>query len=683
MKASEIRFEEFLSQPKTNFLIPVYQRNYDWLNTQCNEFIKDIEVLARQEKDNHFLGSVVYIKGDDTEALERGLKEYIIIDGQQRITTIMLFLKAIYDLSQDKWEKEEIFENFLINKIRGSNKLKLKPIKNDNEIFEKLLNNIDLDKNQNSRILINYRLFKNHIENSDINIGKYFQAFRRIWIVYIELDREKDDPQLIFESINSTGLSLSEADLIRNFILMDKKHEEQYYLFEEYWSKIEKLLTSEKISSFIRDYLTMKESNIPKQNEVYISFKRYSLKLNINTEDLLKDLLYYSNIYSKFLYLNDDNKKISKIIKELQDLKVTVAFPYLLNLFSDLNQNIIDEVILVKSIKLIRDYVFRRLICEYNTNTLNKVFMTLHKELISIENYKDNYYECLASILIGKRGTAMFPRDEEFKQYFTTKNIYKFKNKNYLLYSLESFENKELVPFSDLTIEHVMPQKLTTKWEIELGNKSKEVHEKYLHNIGNLTLSGYNSNLSNKSFSDKKEIIKNSGIKLNKYFESLSSWDKEEIEKRAEFLYENIALTIWKFPIIKDSLFIKSEVQEFYTLNDSADVTGTKPKKIKIDNEVLVIKKRSWIECFTQFNNYLYNYDTELFESFIFDDDFQGRERRIITNHSELCRKPIKLNDNVNIYIESNLSATAILKYMKLISEKYGLEDDDVIFYVG
>ncbi len=683
MKASEIRFEEFLSQPKTSFLIPFYQRNYDWLNSQCNEFIKDIEVLARQEKDNHFLGSIVYIKGDDTEALEQGLKEYIIIDGQQRITTIILFLKAIYDLSQDKWEKEEIFENFLINKIRGSNKLKLKPIKNDNEIFEKLLNNIDLDKNQNSRILINYILFKNHIKNSDINIRKYFQAFRRIWIVYIELDREKDDPQLIFESINSTGLSLSEADLIRNFILMDKKHEEQNYLFEEYWSKIEKLLTNEKISTFIRDYLTMKESNIPKQNEVYISFKKYSLKSNINTEDLLKDLLYYSKIYSKFLYLNYDNKKISKITRELQELKVTVAFPYLLNLFSDLNQNIIDDVVLIKCIKLIRDYVFRRLICEYNTNALNKVFMILHKELISIENYKNNYYECLAGVLIEKRGTAIFPRDEEFRQYFITKNMYKFKNIKYLLYSLESFENKELVPSSDLTIEHIMPQKLTTKWEIELGNKSQEVHEKYLHNIGNLTLSGYNSNLSNKSFTDKKEILTTSGIKLNKYFETVNNWDKEEIEKRAKFLHKNIALNIWKFPIIKESLFIKSEIQEFYTLSDSVDVTGTKPKKIKIDNEIIVIKKRSWIDCFIQFNNYLYNSDPQLFESFIFDDDFQGRERRIITNQSELCRKPIRLNDDVNIYIESNLSATAILKYMKLISEKYGLEDDDVLFYIS
>nr|MBL0709034.1 DUF262 domain-containing protein [Sulfurimonas sp.] len=622
---------------------------------------------------------------DDIISLEQGLKEYIIIDGQQRITTTMLFLKALYDLSQDKWEKEEILEHFLINKIRGSHKLKLKPIKNDNEIFEKLLNNKEIDKVQNSRIVINYTFFKNHIENSDISISKYFQAFRRIWIVYIELDRQKDDPQLIFESINSTGLSLSQADLIRNFILMDKEYKEQNYLFEEYWSKIEKLLTSTKISSFIRDYLTMKESKISKESEVYMNFKKYSLTLNMAIENLLKDLLYYADIYSKLLYLHHENKEINEILKEFKDLKVTVAFPYLLNLFSDLNQHIIDETVLIECLKLIRDYIFRRLVCEYNTNALNKVFQSLHKDLISIENYKDNYYEYLASVLIEKKGTALFPKDEEFKQYFTTKDIYKFKNKNYLLYSLESFENKELVPFADLTIEHIMPQKLTTKWEIELGNKSNEVYERYLHNIGNLTLSGYNSNLSNKSFNDKKEIIKTSGVKLNKYFQSVDCWTKEEIEKRALFLYEKIALDIWKFPTVNKSLFVKSEMQEFYTLSDSVEVAGKKLKKIdiQINNELVVIEEKSWIDNFIKFNNCLYDYDTTLFLSFLEDDDFQGDKHRIIASKAENCRKSRKLNDNIDIYIESNLGANSLLKYMKLISEKYGLEDDDVVFYVS
>ena len=681
MKASEIRFEEFLNKQKTHFIIPVYQRNYDWKDTQCEDFVKDIESLVNRERETHFMGTIVYIKSDDLEAIEKGISEYIIIDGQQRITTSMLFLKALYDLSDDEDDKEEIYDDYLT--IRRSNKLKLKPIKYDNDIFVKLLKNEDINDNEKSRIYQNYKFFVNHLRNSDIKIDKYFKSFRRLWIVYIELDREKDDPQLIFESINSTGLSLSEADLIRNFILMDKDYEEQNYLFEEYWSKIEKLLLSENISSFIRDYLTMKANDIPKQNEVYLAFKRYLLKSKTDSESLLKDLLYYAEIYSKFLSLKYDDKKVYIILKELKDLKVTVAFPYLLNLFSDYQSAIIDKIILVKSLTVIRNYIFRRLVCEYNTNTLNKVFMSLHKELVSLENYKENYYESLATVLIQKKGTAMFPRDDEFKNYFIAKDIYNFKNKNYLIYALESFENKELIPFAELTIEHLMPQKLTTKWEIELGEKANLVHEKYLHNIGNLTLSGYNSELSNKSFKDKKAIIKTSGIKLNRYFDDVAMWDKEEIEKRAIYLYDNIASKIWQFPMIDENLFNATTIQEYYTLNDSFIVTGTKPKKIIIDNETITIQKRSWIDLFMKFNNYLYAYDSEIFESFIHDDDFKGRTQRIISNKKEECRIPSKLNEQSDIYIEKNLSASAILKYIKLIAEKYGLENDDVLFYIG
>ena len=680
MKASEIKFEEFLNKKKTHFIIPVYQRNYNWKNIQCEDFIKDIESLIKREREIHFLGTIVYIKNNDIEAIEKGINEYIIIDGQQRITTSMLFLKALYDLSDDEDDREEIYDDYLT--IKRSDKLKLKPIKDDNNIFIKLLKNQDIDKNEPSRIYQNYKFFINHLENSNITIERYFKSFRRLWVVFIELDREKDDPQLIFESINSTGLSLSEADLIRNFILMDKDYKEQNYLFEEYWSKIERLLLNENISAFIRDYLTMKENNIPKQNEVYLAFKKYLLTSKIDSEPLLKNLLYYAELYSKFLSLEYADKKIYTIMKELKDLKVTVAFPYLLKLFSDYKDGVINNIILLQSLTVIKNYIFRRLVCEYNTNTLNKVFMSLFKEHSLIENYQDNYYESLATVLIEKRGTAMFPRDDEFENYFINKNMYKFKNKNYLIYTLESFKNKELIPFSELTIEHLMPQKLTIKWEIALGEKAHLVHEKYLHNIGNLTLSGYNSELSNKSFKDKKEIIKTSGIKLNRYFDNIARWDKEEIEKRAKYLYDNIASKIWQFPIIDEKLFKISKEQEFYTLNDNFSVTGTKPKKMIIDTEIIILKKRSWIELFMKFNNYLYEYDSEIFTSFIQDDDFKGRTQRIVSDEKEECRKPMSLNNQSDIYIESNLSASAILKYIKLMVEKYKLENDNVLLYI-
>ncbi len=681
MQASEIRFEEFLSQPKTNFIIPVYQRNYDWQEQHCIDFLNDIETLAKKEKDSHFLGSIVYIKSDDIEAIELGMKEYIVIDGQQRITTTMLFLKAIYDLSQDEWDKEDILENFLVNKTRGGNKLKLKPIKNDNTIFQELIKNSDTTSSQDSRIIINYNFFKDHIKDSTIKINDYFRAFRRIWIVYIGLDRDKDDPQLIFESINSTGLSLSEADLIRNFILMDKKQSDQIYLFEEYWTKIEQILGSEKISSFIRDYLTMKESKIPKQNDIYLSFKRYIQKAQINVEDFLKDLLYYADIYAKFLYLNYENRGINQIIKELKELKVTVAFPYLLSLFSDYRQNIIDENILLKSILLIRNYVFRRSLCEYNTNGLNKVFQALHREHISIDKYKEDYYGYLAGILLDKRGTAIFPRDDEFEQYFTHKDIYKFKNKNYLLYALESNKNKELVSFSELTIEHIMPQKLTTKWNLELGDKYSETHDKYLHNIGNLTLSGYNSTLSNKTFHDKKEILTSSGIRLNSYFLDIEQWNKDEIEKRAKKLFHDIALNIWKIPISSETISANTAKLDFYSLDDDFEAKGTKIKKIIVLGKTIITS--SWIQCFTEFSKVLYHKNNLLFNSFLTDDDFQGLKQRIITSNPDECRRATKVFEEKEIYLECNLGANSLLNYIKLFAEKFELEGDDVIFYIN
>lgn len=678
MKASEIKFEEFLSQPKTNFIVPVYQRNYDWRSEQCSDYVKDIETLVNRERETHFLGTIVYIKGDDLESIESGLKEYIIIDGQQRITTTMLFLKAIYDSIDDLDYKEEIKEDFLT--IKRSNKLKLKPIKDDNNIFEKLINGEDIDENENSRIYQNYNFFKEYLLNSSISAEKYFKTFRRLWIVYIELDRTKDDPQLIFESINSTGLSLSEADLIRNFILMDKSYDEQNYLFEEYWSKIEKLLLSENISSYIRDYLTMKENKIPNQKDVYNSFKKYVFSENLKAEELLEDILYHAKNYSKFIFLNCGNKNIEQLLKEIKDLKVTVSYPFLLKLFEDFDKNNISNEELIRCLELLRDYVFRRLVCEYNTNALNKIFMTLYKELTLLDKYKENYFECMASVLLDKRSSGMYPRDDEFREYFIKKDIYKFKNKNYLLYKLESFNNKEVVPMADLTIEHIMPQTLTPKWNVELGDKVAQIHEQYLHNIGNLTFSGYNSNLSNKSFNEKKVILKNSNVGLNKYFDDVHHWTKDEIVKRANYLFESIALNIWKFPSINENKFISKEEQKYYNLNESFDVTGKKVKKINIFAYSIVVN--SWIQCFSEFSNAVYELDSAIFKQFVYDKDFKGREKRIISDNIYELRKPKKFNENVNIYIESNLSANSILNYIKIIAEKYELDSDDVIFYI-
>ena len=670
MKASEKRLEDFLSERNVNFIIPVYQRNYDWKKEQCLKFIEDLELLAKRERDNHFLGSIVYTKGSDIDVIERGLKEYIIIDGQQRITTAIIFLKVLFDLLKDEWTKEEIYENYFINKFKSGNRLKLKPIKDDNEIFEKLLDNKIIEGN---KIVDNYLFFKNYLENSNINIEYFYKAFKKMWIVYIELEREKDDPQLIFESINSTGLSLTQADLIRNFILMNKTAEEQNYLFENYWAEIEKTLDNN-ISEFIRDYLTMKENSIPNKKNVYEEFKKFYQKNLLDTEELLKELLYFAKIYHYFLFFDFANVEVNQILRDISiQLNTKVVFPFFLSLFDEYIKNNIGLEILIKSLNLIKTYIFRRLVCEYSSNALNKIFMVLFKDISKIINFREKFYDSLVITLLNKKGQGIFPRDEEFKISLITKNIYKFKQSKYLLYSLESYNNKEIVPETELSIEHIMPQKLNPQWNLMLGDKYKDIHETYLHNIGNLTLTAYNSNLSNKSFYEKQKILLDSNLKLNKYFSNIKKWDKEEIEKRALYLFE-IVKNIFPMPEFKE-VYIEDD---YYNLDDFFEVTGKKIKKVEFQNEI--IRVSSWIDAFVKISTKFYEIEETMFKSFADDVDFFGRKRKIISYNPNILREYRKIKD---VYIEANLSANAILNYIKLMAEKYDLRGDDIIFYLG
>ena len=558
------------------------------------------------------------------------------------------------------------------NKFKKENKLKLKQIKSDRESFESLISG--KVENIDANIIINYYFFIDYIKNSGIDPYLYYKAFRRVWIVYIELDRQTDDSQLIFESINSTGLALSQADLIRNFILMNKNANEQTYLFENYWSKIEDIIKNENISNFIRDYLTMKSSIIPNKKMVYREFKKFYKQLQVSDEEFLKELLYFSKIYHYFLYFDFGNKAVNNLLYEISvELNTKVVFVFLLGLFDEFEKNSIDLIHLIKSLELIRDYIFRRLICEYSSNALNKIFANLFKE-IKRKNGND-FYDTLVYVLLSKKGQGVYPKDSEFKDYFLSKNMYKFNAKKYLLYKIESYNNKELVKPDELTIEHIMPQKIGTKWSIILGDKYKEVHEKYLNNIGNLTLTAYNSNLSNKDFNKKKDILLNSNLNLNRYFASIYSWNKDEIEKRAKYLFD-ITNKIFCYPDIDKDLF--KEEKACYNLDEIFDATGRKIKNIEIFGQK--IKTKSWIEAFVKSCELFYELDKKKFNSFTTDIDFKGKKQRIISSNTEDLRKGLQVKNG--IFIESNLSANSILNIIKLIAEKYELSGDDIIFSI-
>jgi uncharacterized protein with ParB-like and HNH nuclease domain len=677
MEARQISIEDFLSSNKTRFIIPVYQRNYDWREKNCLQFFEDIRNIGLQgERKSHFMGSVVYVANSEIDRID--LKEYVIIDGQQRLTTSTLFLKALHDVIEDEDLKDEILESFLINKrLDEKNKLKLKPIKKDDDAFKKLLKNNFDTIDVNSNIYKNYNFFKNQM----IKFGDFkslYLGFKKLFIVHIALNRRDDNPQLIFESINSTGVSLSQSDLIRNFLLMDKEVDEQIELFENYWFKIEENLTSENISNFIRDYLTVKQNKIPNKDDTYEAFKIFVYSQNIQTKELLSELLEYSKLYKTFLFPH--NEIYAQYLKNIKQLKIGVVYPFLLSVIDKFNKEFINDKQLFITLEIIESYIIRRMVCNKATNALNKVFASLFSDILEMPNFSyEHFSKYFATILFSKRGSAIFPDDEEFRADFTSRDAYNLKNIKFILLRLENKDNNEKVDIATLSIEHFMPQTLTNSWRAKLGDKYQLIHDKYLHNIGNLSLSGDNTQLGNKSYEDKKQILKEqSRLKLNQYFLSTTNWDDNEINKRADVLFEE-AKTVWQYPKELDlKLDFQSTDKEFYTLDDDIDITGKKPFYFELFNEKHSVK--SWSDLYVNVVKILVDFDSEIAKSLLQDDDFSGKKQRIISSIETDCRKPYKIQEFY--FVETNLSAGGIMTYVKLICEKFGLNGSDFIYAI-
>ncbi len=672
MKASEDKLNDFLNKPNTRFIIPVYQRNYDWQYEQCYQLFLDLENIISMDIKEHFIGSIVYIKSDLND---EDIKELVIIDGQQRITTIILLLLAIYELLEDDWDKSEIYENYLILKRASeNNKLKLKPIKEDNEVLKKLINNKIEKEDEYSNIYRNYSYLKEWLQNSKYKAEKFYKAIKRLSIVYIELNREYDDPQKIFESINSTGLSLSEADLIRNYILMDKKPKEQEELFENYWHKIEKILKNEKdykVSEFIRDYLTLKRATIANKSNVYFEFKKFVTEINYSSLELLKELLYYAEIYQRLIFDDrETDEDINDLLNEYKILNSTVINPFLLYLFEQYNKKLILKDELINILTLIRNYLFRRLVCEQPTGILNRLFMNLHKRI------KNCSYKDIAIVLIEQTVKTQFPKSNDFRYSFISKkDMYKFKYIKYLFQKLEHSYTKEKIDLYNITIEHIMPQKLTNSWSVELGDKFKEVHEQYIDNIGNLTITGYNSELSNKSFVDKKVIFKNSNLSLNKYFELIQNWNKEAIEKRAKELF-SIADKVWAYPNDINLQKEKIREKEAYNLDDDVNVTKTSPRYFELFKERVNVS--SWRDFLIQVSKKLYEIDDKIFESLLNDKTFKDT-RKITKSENDFGVKHIANG----IYIYTNLSAEETLLFIKILCEKFDITGDELVYHLS
>lgn len=671
MEARKIKLLEFIGNGKKTFNIPVYQRNYDWKEEQCRKLFEDIQNIVKSDYEiEHFLGTVVFVSSKS----EMNFNEYVLIDGQQRITSIMLLLKVLHEKVTDENDKEEIWEEYLINKRAPEENLRirLKPVESDGMPYKKLIEENDISLTSN--VCKNYRLFEKLIQESNYSAEEIYKALGKIELVYIQLEKGKksENPQMIFESLNSTGLSLTQGDLIRNYLLMDHEYEKQKMLYKNFWLEIEKRITNEKISDFVRDYLTMKNGSISNKDKVYDDFKKYIKQNNENMDEegILEELKTYSEYYSWFLNGNSPNNKINEKLSEFRYLRNTTVYPLILSVFEDTySYKNINENELLDILNLLISYIFRRSVCGYTTSSLNKVFASI----VVLLKSKDIYKQIEKGLM-----SKSFPGDEEFRAEFIKCNFYKKGTEfcKYTLKLLETFENKEQTDMENITIEHIMPQTLNSEWRIELGSKFEQIHSEYINTIGNLTLTGYNPELSNKNFELKKRYYEESNIKMSREIANYDKWKDTEIKDRAEQLFEK-AKRIWKLPQGYDNKNIDNlEYGKNYLLGSNINITGKKPSKLIISGKEYSIK--SWKELIEKLCLELYELEPRILRELIYNPSFKGKEKDIVTQNKEKLRVPVKIDED--LYIESNLNSNAILNYANMIATEYELEEE--IFFV-
>ena len=555
MKASEKKIKDLFSEAKTFFAIPVYQRDYNWQEKHCKQLFEDILNVGKDiDITSHFIGSIVYIHEG---VYGIGEKEFYVIDGQQRMITITLLHIVLYHRLKESKEEyaDELYELYLVNKFSKRDiKLKLLPPEENLNILNKILeeNWEELEEYQDRNIVKNYKFFKEIISNySNEEIEYLLAGLDKIIYVDIALEKDKDDPQKIFESLNSTGLDLSQGDLIRNYILMDLEREKQNLVYKNLWLPIEnncKISLGNEIknyvSDFIRDYLTLKNGKIPSKPKVFEEFKEFYDK---NNDEQLEDIKNFSEEYSHIIKPNTEKDK--DIRKELENLKVldqTVINTFLIGILRDYRENKIIKNEILEILKLLQSYIWRRFITEKPSNALNKIFQGMYLRI----SKDQKYYKSLEESLLNQD----FPTDDELKEALKTKNVYKDKEKlRYVFKELENYNHNELIDFENekITIEHIFPQKPNKSWKEKYSDYELEEMKTFKDTISNLTLTGSNANLGNKSFLEKRNDdihgYKNSKLYLNKYLGKLNEWNLSAMEGRFEELFKNI-VKIWKRP---------------------------------------------------------------------------------------------------------------------------------------
>ncbi len=593
MKATEAKFLDFLKK-SPQFVIPIYQRTYSWTERECRQLWDDIIRTGSDDAISaHFVGSIVYI--------EKGLYQVssqsplLVIDGQQRLTTVALILEALARQLGDSepvdgFSAKKLRSYYLLNPLEeGERGFKLLLTQTDKESLLALVQQKAQPTVRSLRITGNFAFFEEQVKNLGTDLSALCHGLAKLVVVDIALNRDQDNPQLIFESMNSTGRALSQADLIRNFILMGLEPAHQNRLYEDHWRPMEVDFGQEGYGShfdgFMRHYLTLKTGEIPNVRAVYEAFKSHARTPDIDAagvDALVNDIHAFAGYYCAMALEKESDKKLAEAFRDLRELKVDVAYPFLLELYDDYVNERLESFDFKAAVRLVEAYVFRRAVCAIPTNSLNKTFATFGRAL-----RKDRYLESIQAHLLTLPSYRRFPKDEEFKRELKVRDLYNFPRRSYWLRRIENHGRKERVLVDEYSIEHILPQNenLSAKWRDELGPEWQHVQETWLHTLGNLTLTGYNAEYSDRPFQEKRDMkggFQESPLKLNKGLSNLDMWDEAAIKNRAERL-ATAATGVWAVPSLQaevlESYRPRGEKVASYTINDHLQLAAGSPMR--------------------------------------------------------------------------------------------------------
>lgn len=684
---------DYIQPNKKQYCIPVFQRDYAWTAEQCEKLFEDI-VLAYKKDRSHFCGSFVYAPLKSKNHIDY----YIIIDGQQRFTTLYILIKALADSTNDESEKDELLK-YLYNEdkfnrygLDEKSKLKLKPVKTDNDQLQLLMaGKIDqMDKSKNGIIYHNYMLFKELIvgflrEDPDNTVMMIHDGMDNLICADIRLDQD-DDAQEIFERINSTGITLGVPDLIRNFVLMTDVDQDR--LYEDYWLRTQELLSKERLESFFLDFLNMKLDGFTTETSAYADFKHLYRDGKYTNESMLQEILHYATQYHTFYYGNPPlGEEINNALSGLRRLNQTTVYLFLFPIFDDFEAGVIDKTVLGKILTLLLNYSIRRLICEIGSNSLRGFYKSLYSRVFNRQENKQNYYDAIVSFMLQLTSKDAIPSDEDFVLALKERNLYR-KNAlcKYLLAAIEN-QGKEQVVTDTLTIEHIMPQNknLSTAWQKMLGDDWMAVRDRYLHTLGNLTLTGYNSELGDKPFKEKKELLADSDDKVTHIVVLYSDvkdkdrWNAESIEARATRL---ASLIMKLFPIVQPSVKVEFTDPKYslYTVADPRNATYKHVnyyellgERVNVDSFALMVRSVA---------QKLYEYDSSVIEQMARNlEVFPTWERPVFAYDETAIRNPIKLKRDSDIYITSGFSAYDCICFIRALLKRYDLDTEEDFVY--